>query len=143
MAKGRDKHQERLQALSLFGKDLARRASSKCELCEAAGVKLQTVEVAPVPKQPDFDHCLLACDDCREQLLIAEKSPKRIDSNHWRCLNTAVWSELPMVQVSAVLLLKQIANSGEDWAADLLEQCYLTPEVEDWILAAQTEKKKK
>ena len=40
MAKGLLKHQERKSALSLLGKDLARRARSKCELCEASGVPL-------------------------------------------------------------------------------------------------------
>ena len=48
MAKGLDKHRERLEALALFGKDLTRRAGSKCELCETAGVKLQIHEVPPV-----------------------------------------------------------------------------------------------
>ncbi len=32
--------------LSSFGKDLARRARSKCELCESAGVPLSVFESA-------------------------------------------------------------------------------------------------
>ena len=127
MAKGRDKHQERQQALSLFGKDLTRRAGSQCELCEASGVKLVITEVPPVPKAPNFDHCLFTCENCREQI----DNPRRIDSNHWRCLNKAIWSHLVPVQVTAVLMLRRLAK--EDWAAELLDQAYLTDEVQTWL----------
>ncbi len=47
MAKGLDKHRERLEAVALFGKDLTRRSGSKCELCETSNVKLQIYEVPP------------------------------------------------------------------------------------------------
>lgn len=127
MAKGRDKHQERRQALSLFGKDLTRRAGSQCELCEASGVKLVITEVPPVPKEPDFAHCLFTCESCSEQI----DNPKRIDSNHWRCLNKAIWSELLPVQVTAILMLRRLEK--HDWAAELLDQAYITNEAQIWL----------
>lgn len=127
MAKGRDKHQERRQALSLFGKDLTRRAGSQCELCEASGVKLVITEVPPAPKEPDFDHCLFTCETCREQI----DNPKRIDSNHWRCLNKVIWSELVPAQVTAVLMLRRLEK--HDWAAELLDQAYISDEVQTWL----------
>ncbi len=126
MAKGLDKHKARIGALNAFGKDLARRAKGHCEMCGASDVKLHTYEVEPVADEPDFDHCLLACDTCAEQM----DNPKRINADHWRCLNTAIWSEVPAVQVAAVHQLKRI---DQPWARELEEQLYLTPEIEEWL----------
>ena len=127
MAKGLDKHRARLDALNTFGKDLARRAKSQCELCGAAGTKLQIHEVPPVASEPEFDHCILLCESCKEQL----DNPKRMDPDHWRCLNSAVWSEVPAVQVMAVSTLRRL--SDQPWAGELEEQLYLSPEVEEWL----------
>ncbi len=127
MAKGLDKHRQRLDALSAFGKDLARRAKSHCEMCGASGTKLQTHEVPPVPTEPEFEHCILLCETCKEQL----DHPKRLHPDHWRCLNTAVWSEVPAVQVMAVSTLKQLTD--QPWATELEEQLYLSPEVQQWL----------
>ena len=127
MAKGLLKHQERKSALSLLGKNLARRARSKCELCEASGVPLAIYEVAPIPAEPDFDHCLMACENCREQL----ENPKRIQPDHWRCLTKSIWSEVPAVQVLSLRHLRKFAEQHQ-WAADTLEIAFLTPEVEEW-----------
>ena len=128
MAKGLKKHQERLSALNLLGKDLARRSRSTCELCEASGVPLSIFEVAPVSDDPEIDHCLMTCNKCKEQL----ESPKRPDTNHWRCLTKTIWSTVPAAQVVAIRQLKTL--SGQlPWAAELLEQAYVTPEIETWV----------
>ena len=127
MAKGLLKHQERQSALSLLGKNLARRARSKCELCEASGVPLTIYEVAPAPAEPDIEHCLMTCSTCREQL----ENPKRIQSDHWRCLTKSIWSEVPAVQVLSLRYLRQFAEQHQ-WAADTLEIAFLSPEVEEW-----------
>ncbi len=128
MAKGLDKHQHRISQLSGFGKDLARRARSHCELCDASGVKLNIFEVAPIPAEPDYDTCILICDTCSEQL----NYPKRIDPDHWRCLNKSMWSEVSIVQVAAIRMLRLLAVK-HDWAADLNDMAYLEPEVEERI----------
>ena len=127
MAKGLLKHQERQSALSLLGKNLARRARSKCELCDASGVALTIYEVAPVPSEPDFEHCIMTCDTCRQQL----EHPKRMQPDHWRCLTKTIWSEVPVIQVLSLRHLRQLAEQHQ-WAADTLEIAYLTPEVEEW-----------
>ncbi len=131
MAKGLDKHRARLDALSAFGKDLARRAKSHCEMCGAGGTSLQIHEVPPVAAEPEFEHCIMVCDSCKEQL----DNPRRMEPDHWRCLNTAVWSEVPAVQVMAVATLRRLA--AQPWAAELEEQLYLTPEVEQWLAAME------
>ena len=127
MATRLEKHRERLNALSLLGRDLTRRAGSKCELCEAAGVKLQPYEVEPVPAEPELDHCLFICETCSHQL----DNPKQIDANHWRCLGKSMWSEVPAVQVTSILMLRRLAPL--EWAEELLEQAYLSDEVEQWL----------
>ncbi len=130
MSKGYQQHKERLQIVASFGRDLARRSGSKCELCGAAGVKLLTYEVPPVPDEPEFDHCLFACETCATQI----ENPKRMEADHWRCLYDTAWSDIPAVQVTAVRLLRQLAEQ-EPWASDLLEQLYLSPAVEEWLAA--------
>ena len=131
MAKGLQKHQERVDALNRLGKDLARRASSKCELCEAAGVPLKTHEVAPVPAEPDMDHCLMVCETCQEQLGYLDNKPKRVQADHWRCLGKTIWNSLPVAQVVALRALRQLENSYP-WAGEILEHAYLDAEVEEW-----------
>ncbi|OUS23719.1 phnA protein [Gammaproteobacteria bacterium 45_16_T64] len=128
MSKAKEKHAERLRALSLLGKDLTRRCRSHCELCSASGVKLAPFEVAPIQDIPDTEHAIFICDVCVEQL----KTTKYIDVDHWRCLNTSVWSEIPVVQVAAVRMLKRLADKTE-WSADLYDQLYLEPDVLEWI----------
>ena len=64
MAGGYEKNKQRIEALQLFGKDLARRANRKCEICEAAGVRLDPWEVPPAETEPDIDSTLLLCGRC-------------------------------------------------------------------------------
>ncbi|WP_163832929.1 phnA protein [Spartinivicinus ruber] len=138
MAKGYDDHQARLSELNLLGKALTRRAKSCCELCEASGVKLTTYEVPPIPVEPELDQCLLLCPTCYEQL----NRPKSIQTDHWRCLTKTMWSSLPAAQIIAIRMLKYLADKA-DWAAELLEQAYLEPEIAEQIdKAIITEKKK-
>jgi len=128
VAKGFESNQARVGALASFGKDLARRARSKCELCETGGVKLQAFEVPPIPKLPEFERCLLLCERCHEQ---ATEERKFEAGEQWRCLAQTLWSELPAVQVMAVRLLRKQADS-QAWAREALEGAYLDAEVEEW-----------
>lgn len=128
MAKGLDKHNARLDALSAFGKDLARRSGSCCELCDASGVKLVIYEVPPVAVDPAFDDCIFICETCHEQL----ENPKRIETDHWRCLNAPVWSTVPAVQVMAVRMLRQLVPQAP-WAEELNEILYLSEDIENRI----------
>ncbi len=126
MAKGREEHEARVAALNAFGKDLARRAKSKCELCERAGEKLGIFEVPPVPRDPDPGRCLLLCAACTDQA----GDPRRFQTGgQWRFLTGQAWSGNPMVQVMAVRLLRRLAGT-EDWAREALGDLFLEEEVE-------------
>lgn len=119
----------RLMALHAMGKDLARRAKSRCELTGASGIPLRAYEVPPVPEEPDFDRTLMLSDLC----IAAINRPDRVVGREWRCLAEAVWSENPAVQVVAWRLLRALAER-EDWAREALEGVFLDPETEAWAL---------
>ena len=132
MAKGYEEHQQRLGKLSMFGKDLARRSGSCCELCNTSGTKLSVFEVPPSSSEPEYERCVFLCDICRGQI----ENPRTMDPNHWRCLNKSIWSPVPAVQVMAIRMLETLAST-EGWANDLLEQIYLDPEVRAWADAVK------
>lgn len=127
MGKGYDIHQSRIMALQLIGKDLARRAKSKCELTGAAGVKLLPYEIPPVSAEPDIERTLLVSEACHEVL----ENPKRLAGRQWNCLAEVVWSEMPAVQVVAWRMLSRLAQR-EDWAREVIEEVFLDPDVEAW-----------
>ena len=126
MAKGYNLDQERKQALSLFGKDLARRAKSRCELTQTGGVPLVSYEIPPVPKEPEFSRCLLVSDAVLGQL----EKPGTLQAGEWHHLSEVIWSEVPAVQAMALRILRHLAPS-EPWARNLIEESYLDPVAED------------
>lgn len=124
MAKGYDTNQERKQALSLLGKDLARRAKSKCELTLVSGVPLVTYEIPPVPNDPEFERCLLVSEGVLAQL----GKPATMRADEWRHLSELIWSDIPAVQAMALRILRHFAP--EPWAQNLIDEAFLDPEVE-------------
>ncbi|VGO20886.1 phnA protein [Pontiella sulfatireligans] len=123
----------RQNMLSRFAKDLVRRSRSHCELCEKNGVKLDVYELPPLEKEPFVDGCIFICDDCRKQII----EPKKMIPSDWRCLNNALYSEVPAVQAMSFRLLRRLVKKDERWAEELLENAYLDPEVEEWANAAE------
>ena len=110
-------------------RELQQRSGSKCELCNSEE-KLTSYSVPDI-KEKGLQTVLYACNVCTAQMNDADA----IDPNHWRCLNTAVWSEIPAVQVMSARMLKRLAK--EHWAEALLEETYFEEEVEAWIAAAE------
>lgn len=127
MAKGYELHQARMMALQGLGKDLTRRAKSKCEITGAAGVPLRPYEVPPVGADPDIARTLLISEKCSEML----EHPERLAGRQWQCLAEAVWSEMSAVQVVAWRMLDELAKR-EDWAREALDEVFLDPETEAW-----------
>lgn len=130
MAKGYELHQARMMALQAIGKDLARRAKSKCELTGASGVPLRPYEVPPAGESPNLERTLLLSEECHNML----ERPELLAGRKWQCLAEAVWSEMPAVQVVAWRMLSELAKR-EDWARDALEEVFLDQEVEEWAKA--------
>lgn len=131
MAKGLEKHQARVAKLNALGKDLTRRAGSKCELCSSSGTALSVYEVPPAQDEPTADDCVFICETCKRQL----ENSKSLDANHWRCACESVWSEVPAVQVVAARVLDRLGRR-EVWAREALEAVDFDEEVEEWIAKA-------
>ncbi len=122
----------RQNTLSRLAKDLVRRSRSHCELCEKNGVRLEGYELDPLPEEPSLENTLFICDGCHKQIA----APAKIIPNQWRFLSTAMWSEVPAVQVMSIRMLRRIAKT-EHWAKELLEHAYLDPGLQEWADAAE------
>ena len=128
MAKGLDRHNERKEEVLRFGKDLARRSKSTCELCETSGVKLNIYEVPPVEETPNFDMCIFVCDDCIKKIENLFKAKE----NELRFLGNKVWSEVPLVQAVAVYSLAQVEEKYL-WVEGILENVYLEEKAKEFL----------
>jgi protein PhnA len=106
---------------------LAQRSNGHCELCEAA-TNLSIYEVPP-QTYTDADNCIMICDTCKAQI---EKKAE-LDNQHWQCLTTSMWSEVPGIQVVSWRMLNRLRN--ESWAADSLDMIYLNDEALAWAKA--------
>ena len=122
----------RQNMLSYFAKDLVRRSRSKCELCDKSGVKLEVYELPPFEEEPYVDGCIFICESCLKQIT----NSKKMVPSYWRCLNHALWSEVPVVQVMSVRMLRRLARAEQHWAKELLEHAYLEPNLDEWSLQA-------
>ena len=102
-----------------MGKQLSRRARSRCELCEVGGERLRVTEVHGCPDElPSEDWVLLLCDRCRTCMVDPSAQP----NDTLRFLTTSMWSELQPVQVVAVRMLRAL---DIDWAREALESLWL------------------
>lgn len=106
---------------------LAKRSGNKCELCEATG-SLKIYEVPPATG--NMDDAILVCPKCLAQI----EKKEELDSAHWQCLTTSMWSEVPAVQVMAWRMLNRLSN--ESWAAEQLDMLYLDDEKLNWAKAS-------
>jgi len=104
--------------------ELLTRSESKCELCFSDN-ELQDYLIPP--KSADIlDNQIALCLKCKEEITTAET----LDTNHWRCLNESMWSQIPAVQVMAYRMLERL--NTESWAQDLLGMIYLDDETLEW-----------
>ena len=93
-----------------------------CELC-SSDEGLQAYTVTPKEAQ------ILICANCAGQI----ENSETIDSNHWRCLNDSMWSEVDAVKVIAWRMLHRLKKEG--WPQDLLDMMYLEEDVQSWAEA--------
>ena len=128
MAKGLDKHNERKAIVTSFGKNLARRSKSTCELCETSGVRLNIYEIPPIEEEPNFDMCIFICDDCINKI----ENIQKIKEHDLRFLGNAVWSTTPLVQATAIHSLNKIEDKYQ-WVGEILETVYLEDEAKEFL----------
>lgn len=100
--------------------DLQQRSEGRCELC-TSGDEVRMYEVPP-QDQRTADNCIMLCAKCLAQI---EKKAE-LDRQHWSCLTTAMWSEVPAVQVVSWRMLNRLRV--DSWASEALEMMYLDDE---------------
>lgn len=104
------------------------RSGGQCELCGSPEL-LQVYQVPP--QQTAFDAGIVVCKVCTDQ--ITKLVP--MDHNHWRCLNSSMWSTVPAVQVMAWRILTSVREAG--WPQDLLDMLYLDDETLAWAKSTE------
>ena len=104
--------------------ELEERSSIQCEVCTSTN-SLSIYEVKPTSNRGGYENILI-CSTCNEQLNNQDK----VDSNHWRCLNDSIWSEVDAVKVVSYRMLTNLAYEG--WPQDLLDIIYLENDVLEW-----------
>jgi len=107
--------------------DLHTRSEIKCELCSSTD-NLAAYEIPP-SSNGTADECVLICANCLDQI----EHPDKVDTNHWRCLNDSMWSQVPAIQVMAWRMLTRL--SAEGWPQDLLDMLYLDDDTLAWAQA--------
>ncbi|MGB2129497.1 MAG: PhnA domain-containing protein [Flavicella sp.] len=107
--------------------ELIKRSGNTCELC-GSSMELYAYQVEPI-NTGGIDEHILACITCIDQI----KHPKKMNANHWRCLNDSMWSEFDSVKVIAWRMLNRLKNEG--WPQDLLEMLYLEDSILKWAAA--------
>jgi protein PhnA len=100
------------------------RSEDKCELC-GSPTALSLYEVPPVTGATE-ENTIVVCEKCLVQLQKKEE----LDSKHWECLTTSMWSEVPAVQVVSWRMLNRLRE--ESWAAENLDLMYLDEGLLTW-----------
>jgi protein PhnA len=99
---------------------LKQRSGGVCELCGGTD-NLKIYEVLPSVNRWEDDN-ILTCATCNTQI----EKKAALDSNHWNCLSTSMWSETTPVQIVSWRMLNRLRN--ESWAADNLDMMYMEEE---------------
>ena len=112
MAKGQAKHQTYVDALNLLGKDLARRAKSKCELSGEPGT-LEIVDLEGSDVEPALEHVVMVSEEVAGYL-----NGRTVSGGSVRYLETSVWSTEPAIRRAAIRILERI---DEPWALEAID----------------------
>ena len=112
VAKGQAKHQTYVDALNLLGKDLARRAKSKCELSGEPG-RLEIYDLEGPDTEPAMEHVVLVSEEVAGFL-----GGRPVTGGSVRYLENVVWSTEPAIRRAAVLILDRI---DEPWALEAID----------------------
>ncbi len=124
MAKGYQANRERLAAIQMLGKGLAKRAGFRCEWC-GAGDDLRPWDYRP-DREPEEDGLALLCANCREMA-----DGRSGDAHQLRGIRDALWSHIPAVAEGAARVL---ARSREPWAREAIDESLIDDAVKAELL---------
>ena len=105
-------------------RELEKRSNGNCELCNLS----EELVILPVsPKDSSLiENCIHICTNCNAQIT----GETDYITNHWRCLNDSIWSEVDAVKVVAWRILNELKSEG--WTSDLMDMMYLDEATEAW-----------
>lgn len=106
---------------------LIKRSGNKCELCESTD-NLKVYEVPPATG--NMEDAIYVCSKCMAQI----EKKEELDSKHWQCLTTSMWSEHTPVKVMSWRMLNRLRN--ESWAAESIDMLYLEDAALEWAKAS-------
>ena len=124
MAKGYQANKDRQEAVSLFGKQIGKRAGFKCEWC-GSKEDLRMWDYRP-EREPEMDTLALLCGRCRE---LADG--KKADLIELRAIRDALWSDIPAVAEGAARVM---ASCKEPWAREAIEESFIDENVKAELL---------
>jgi protein PhnA len=107
---------------------LVKRSDGKCELCSSAN-GCSPYEVAYAP-HADADGTIFICSTCLAQIDKKEE----LNTTHWRCLESIMWSEVTGLKVTAWRMLNRLKYHS--WASDQLDMLYLEDDMLAWAKSA-------
>jgi len=119
MAKGQRVHQEHLDAVSVFGKSIGKRAGFRCEWC-AGKDGLSLWEYRP-DQEPCPENLALLCDACRALSVSKSAHPRELHA-----VRNALWSDVPAVAEGAAVVL---SRCREPWAREAIEESFIDEEL--------------
>lgn len=103
---------------------LQQRSNNCCELC-ASIQQLQVYNVSTESKG-NPNESILVCAKCLNQI----EKKEFLDTNHWQCLTTSMWSEHAPVKVVAWRMLNRCR--AESWASEALDMVYIDDDLLLW-----------
>ncbi len=104
--------------------ELQERSNGVCELC-GSGDELSIYEVTP--SDGSAEKAVYLCGVCKKQIESGE-----LDETHFNCLNDAMWSEVPAVQVLSYRLLNTLGRQ------DLVDMMYMEDDIKAWAEAGMS-----
>lgn len=127
MAKGYNANQERIAAIALLGKGLAKRAGFACEWCGSKD-DLRPWDYRP-NAEPEETGLALLCLRCRELA-----GGVRGEENELRSLRNALWSDIPAVAEGAARVLGRCKAT---WTREAIDESFIDEEVKKEILSGR------
>jgi protein PhnA len=105
-------------------KQVEQRSGGKCEVCGND----QNIEIITIGPHQGLgaDELICICSTCKTQY----EGTDEIQEAHWRCLNDAMWSDVPSVKVLSYRMLNRLKHLG--WSQDLLDMFYADEELIQW-----------
>ena len=124
MAKGHQANQDRLNEISLLGKQLAKRAGFACEWCEGKD-DLRPWDYA-AKTEVDEANLALLCSRCR---FLADGG--KGDEQELYSLRNALWSDVPAIAGGAAAVL---ARHRVSWAREAIEESLLPDDLKQKLV---------